>query len=141
MQHSTGRLSREPQRREQMAGTGRLAPPSVLGYHRIDDGSGASQRKTAKESRVLVQRGKAQDKFLHHWFRGTETTFSGGVAPWRGYSPMLDQTDSVLTGRFTGVSYFSQSGRWLAPEPSGRPLPVPLGAYRIRGRWQEVEDW
>lgn len=134
-------LSREPQRHEQMAGTRRLPLPSVLGCHRADDGSGATQRKTVKASRVLVQRGKAQEVFPRHWFRGTGSAFSVDVAPRRGYSPMLDQTDSVLTECFTGASYFSRSERRLAPDSGGRPLSVLPGARGIRGRWQEVAGW
>lgn len=124
---SPARLSRELRRREQVAGVGRLSPPSELG-HRAHGRSRAAQRETAEDSRVLVQSEEEQDTGSRQDL-SAGTPFHAAVASRRGYSPPLAQVGtSRLTGSLGLLRFPGLGDGWL--RPGARPSPV-----TFQGMW------
>lgn len=96
------RAEQSPRDVSRWLGQGGGAPPSVLECHKADNGSRATQRKTANESRVLVQRGKAWDEFSRHGSVALEPCLAWMWLP----GPDRQRVD--------GAFHLSRSGRWYA---------------------------
>lgn len=81
----------------------------MLECHKADNGSRATQRKTAKESRVLVQRGKAWDEFSRHGSVALEPCLAWMWLPGEAIANAGPDRQRV-----DGAFHLSRSGRWYA---------------------------